>query len=353
MIKLCYVLSYRDPRYIRTLSLLNGLALLPDVEVYVAINQSKGLWRYIDTLFQVWRIKRRYYPDCYLLGFRGHELFWLLRWLIGRKPLIFDSLMSPHSALRDDRKLGWLGSVISHPWYFLEKAILHQADSVLTDTRLHVEFLADHFNLCRSSIYAVPIGALDRLPIDSNRSEPSDKKFNVLFYGSFLPLHGIAIILRAAAMLRHLPIFFTFIGGGGSSLRQFQRWCQLLQLQNYHHLRWVDFDSLLDEYIAEAALCLGGPFGDTPQARRVVTGKTVQCLAMQRATVIGDIAEDFGFIDKYNCLLVRQGDPAALASVIEWAYLNQDQLLIIGKRGHELYQEGFSEVRIAHQLKPS
>jgi glycosyltransferase involved in cell wall biosynthesis len=350
VIKLCYVLAYRDPHYIRTLSLLDALALLPNVELYIAINRSRGCWRYIETLWQVLSIKQRYRPDCYLLGFRGHELFWPLRWLIGRKPLIFDSLMSPHAALSEDRKFGCLGRIISYPWYFVEKALLRRADSVLTDTQLHVEFLANRFQLCRSSIYAVPIGAVDR-SLHSRDLQLVNQPFKVLFYGSFLPLHGMIVILRAAALLRDLPIFFTFIGGGDSSLIEFEKLCRSLQLKKLEHLKWVDFDELLDHYIPEANLCLGGPFGDTPQARRVVTGKTVQCLAMKKATIVGGIAENFGFIDKYNCLLVKQGDPVALAADIEWAYLNRDQLVTIGERGANLYQENFSSGRIAKVLK--
>ncbi|MBK8750229.1 MAG: hypothetical protein IPL99_00620 [Candidatus Competibacteraceae bacterium] len=201
------MLAYREPRYVRTLSLLNALALLPNVKVYVAINRKKRCWRYIETMWQVWWIKQRYHPDCYLLGFRGHELFWPLRWLIGQKPLIFDSLMSPHAALRDDRKFGRLGGIISYPWYFVEKALLRRADSVLTDTQLHVEFLTNHFQLCHSSIHAVPIGAVYRSLVHSHNSELPNQPFKVLFYGSFLPLHGMEVILRAVALLSDLPIF--------------------------------------------------------------------------------------------------------------------------------------------------
>ncbi len=351
MLKLCYVLSYRDPRYIRTLSLLNALALLPDVKVYIAINRNQGCWRYIETLWQVWRIKKHYHPDCYLLGFRGHELFWPLRWLIERKPLIFDSLMSPHAALHDDHKFGLLGDIISYPLYFVEKAILRRADKVLTDTKLHADFLANHFQLCRPDIHTVPIGAIDRASNYFYNLKSNNQSFKVLFYGSFLPLHGITVILKAAALLRSLPIFFTFIGGSGSSLIEFQKLYRSLQLQKLEHLRWIDFDELLDRYIAGSHLCLGGPFGDTPQARRVVTGKTVQCLAMKKATIVGGVAENFGFIDKHNCLLIKQCDPIELAAAIKWAYLNQDQLAIIGKRGGQLYQENFSSFYIAKSLK--
>lgn len=345
-LKLCYVLSYREPRYIRTRTLLEALERLPGIEVYTAINRRRDFWRYFETLWQLWQIRRRYHPDCYLLGFRGHEIFWPV-YLIADKPLIFDSLMSPFAAMRDDRKFGRSGATLSGFWYFVERSILRRADSILTDTRLHEQFLSECFQLPQMKIHAVPVGAVETIPIASSRT---DQFFNVLFYGSFLPLHGMGIILQAAALLRDYPIYFTFIGGSGRRLAEFRQLCRSLRLSRFNHLSWVEFDELLNHYIGSAHLCLGGPFGDTPQARRVMTGKTMQCLALGKATVVGEVAEEFGLVDKHNCLLVKQGDPEALAEAIAWGYDNREQLPQIGENGKKLYQERLSVERIASVL---
>ena len=164
----------------------------------------------------------------------------------------------------------------------------------------------------------------------------------VLFYGSFLPLHGLDTILKAAALLRELPIRFDFVGGNSRQARKFMTDCANKGVTRYTHRPWVSFDELINVTIPEADLCLGGPFGDTEQARRVITGKTSQCLALGKPTIIGEIDEKHGFVNKQNCLLVPQGNPEALAEALRWAHNHREQLALIGDRARAIYAERLS-----------
>jgi len=122
-------------------------------------------------------------------------------------------------------------------------------------------------------------------------------------------------------------------------------------LHNVIHHSWVNLEEL-PRWIARADVCLGGPFGNTGQARRVVTGKTYQFLAMAKPTVVGKIDEDNGFRDKENCLLVPQGDGQALAEAIAWALANRERLKDMGKKARNLYLERFSIRCIKASLAP-
>lgn len=341
--KVCYVLAYRDPGYIRTRTLLNALDSIEGLDVFPAINTDCGVFRYVETFIAALRIKRKNQPDCFIIGFRGHEIFWLIRLIAGKKAVLFDGLMSPYAALHEEGKLGWLGKLLSIPIRWIEHSILHNADAVLTDTRLHQLYYERFFQINSDKVIPLPVGAVEQ-NVFRNMGSSTYKTciFNVLFYGSFLPLHGIDIILRAAARLGNLPIHFNFIGGNDKSISNFRRLCAKLKLQNYTHRKWVGFNQLLREEIPHSDICLGGPFGNTLQAQRVVTGKTSQCLALRKATVVGRIDEDYGFVDKNNCLLVEQGSDAALADALRWAYLNSDKLTRIGEQGFLLYEMRFS-----------
>ncbi len=346
----CYILAYRQPNYIRTQTLLQALQHLPQVKLVTAINRRRGVLRYWDTLRQLWQLRQCEQPDVYILGFRGHELFWPVRWLTRSKPLIFDSLLSPTAALIDEQKQGKLGVQIGRWLMPFERAILQRADLVLTDTQLHVRFLCQRFQLPPAKVQALPVGADESLP--SLPARVDNTRFEVLFYGSFLPLHGMDIMLQAAAQLRDQPIHFTFIGGTGQNLRQFAQLRQHYDLgETVTHIQWVEFDELIQHYIPQADLGLGGPFGNTPQAQRVVTGKTSQFLALGKATVIGQIDEAVGFIDKQNCLLVPQGNVTALAEAILWASQHRTTLPSLGQAGLQLYQSRLSIEQIAHGLQ--
>lgn len=339
---MCYVLAYRAPDYIRTRTLLAALNTCAGVRTVSAINAHTGIRRYAETLKRLKRVREEAEPDIYLLGFRGHEIFWLVKAIVGKKPLIVDALMSPSAALRDENRLGLLGRLLAPVVGWLEAAILRRADLVLTDTHLHVAWYARAFGISESKMVAVPIGAVEAVQTCSWVTERAEGEFHVLFYGSFLPLHGMDIIIRAAAMLQDLPVYFDFIGGGKSHERRLRRSCEVHGVTRYSYRQWVPFGELLAREIPAADLCLGGPFGATPQACRVVTGKAAQCLALAKATVVGRIAEDFGFVDHENCLLIEQGNADSLSRAIRWAFENRSLLGDIGQAGRNIYEKQLS-----------
>lgn len=353
--QLAYVLAYRAPDYIRSQSLLRALGNCTGIELLVARNRSTGIKRYLETWRALRQLRKTYTPDIYVLGFRGHEIFWLVRWLTRGKPLVFDALMSPSAALREENKAGLLGRLLAPLVHPFERSILQRADLVLTDTQQHVKFYVAHFGLPQDKVLAIPVGAMETFASTDSpaaRTE-TDAPFSVLFYGSMLPLHGVDVIVAAAAQLADLPIRFDFIGGSARQAQQLQRLCTAQGVARYTYRRWVPLADLVSVEIPAATLCLGGPFGGTPQARRVITSKTSQGLALGKATVIGAIDDDCGFIDKDNCLLVPQADASSLAAVLRWAVAHREALPAIGQRGKALYRERLSVQTITQQLCPA
>ena len=357
VLRVAYILAYRSPNYIRTLNILDALSLIPNIRLYQARNRQKGIFRYVQTLVRLIWIRIMHNPDIYILGFRGHEIFWLVRVICFGKALIFDSLMSPYSALKHEQKLGRIGVLISKVVFILEKSILTHSSLVLTDTSNHADFIAKTFAIEKQKIIALPMAAVESIaPSASSQTLPlawrtQPNALRVLFYGSFLPLHGVDIIMKAIASLDQSQFAFHFVGGDGERLRTFEASVANFQLNNVSHERWVSFEKLLQHYIVHADLCLGGPFGNTPQSSRVVTGKSVQCLALGKATVIGRIDTQFPFRDRENCLLVEQGNPESLRQALQWAAENRAQLDQIGKQGQQLYSRCFSIASMKEQLQ--
>lgn len=351
-IKVAYVLSYRAPNYIRTKSILGALKTLKGFHLLKVINKKKGFARYVETLWSLLICRIKHNPDCYILGFRGHEIFLPVKIITLGKPLIFDELMSPTDALRSDYKFGKLGAFIGIILFNLEKAILKFSDRTLTDTKTHKDFLVDKFNLESEKVIPIPVGADEDIKCPRRSFEGGyDTPLRVLFYGSLLPLHGMACMVEAAKILEDQAIKFTFIGGSQKAIQEFNYLCKKFDIKNIEHIAWVDFDELMEQHLAKSDLCLGGPFGKTAQAARVVTGKTQQSLAFGIPTLVGEIDEDFGFKDKENCLLVERGCPQSLADAMIWALQNRERLGAIGESGKRLYFEKFSRMRLADILK--
>ena len=352
--RVCYALAYRDPRYVRSQSLRAALARMPDVEVIPAVNSTRNCWRYVEMLWRLLRARRAYDPHVYVLGFRGHEIAWLVRALTRGRPLVVDAMMSPYAALVEEGKAGPVGAMLARLWRPIEKHAMDCSDLVLTDTPLQAQDLARRFGIAPERILVLPVGASEpATPVTTQPASALTEPLNVLFYGSFLPLHGVSVIVHAAGLVPDLPIHFRFIGGNPKQVRALHAACARQGVTAYTHTRWVPLPELIEREIPSADLCLGGPFGGTPQARRVVTGKTSQCLALGRPTVVGQIAADYGFIDRENCLLVPQADPCALAEALRWAHANREQLSGIGAAGLLLYAQRLSVDVIAQNLAPA
>jgi glycosyltransferase involved in cell wall biosynthesis len=348
----CYALSYYFPQFVRTATLVAALRQIESITVYEAINKSRGWGRYFQTLLQLLFIRLRHNPDFYILGFRGYELFWPVRLIAWGKTLIFDHMMSPYDSIINERKSLTPGSFLSRILYWYEKSLLQVADLVFTDTSIHKSYFDDLFGLNGDKIFPVHVAADESLfkPCAKPRLSSPSKSFKIFFYGSFLPLHGTDIILRAAAILRSKPVHFTLVGGAGESLLKFRALKTELRLRSVTHIPWIEY-SEIPKFACQADLCLGGPFGNTGQARRVITGKTYQFLALAQPTVVGLIEPNEHFLHQENCLLVAQGSPEALAEAITWALRNRDRLSEIGRKGYELYLQNFSIARLTERLK--
>ncbi|GGD04628.1 glycosyltransferase family protein [Halopseudomonas salina] len=334
-LKVCYALAYKAPKYIRTLSIIQALEREEKIHLTVATNSSTNTFRYLETTLKLIIQAFRGRPDIYILGFRGHELYWLLKLIAGNRPIVIDALMSPYASLVEERKLGKAGLIISNIIKIVESTILKSADLIITDTDSHSKYYSETFSISEKKIVTVPVGAIE---IDHLTRTPVESSLTILFYGSFLPLHGVSTIVDAIAFIPDIPLHFIFIGGKLEYEKTLKKaFAKRTPTLSYKYIESVPFDQLIDFYIPMADVCLGGPFGGTKQAHRVITGKTSQCLALARTTIIGETNEVKNFKHKENCLITKQNDPKSLAENITWCWDNRDRLEKIGIEGRKMY----------------
>ena len=309
------------------------------------MNTSPKPRRYLETIGKIIKILRAHKTRLWLVNFRGHEIYWPVRWLVGKKSrIIFDQLISAYDAWVNERKTFKANSLIGKIVYRIERAIMADADYLLTDSQSQAEYYAD--------LYRVPVkkftvirGSVNESmfsPLSTPRKFDFSESFVVFTYGYFIPLHGMHLILPVAEMLRDLPVRFMIAGGRGKALTEFLVTREQKGLTNISHKPWINFNEL-PSYIRGAGLCLGGPFGDTKQAKRVITGKALQFLACESPTVIGlsDETEEL-FTDKVNCLLVQRGSAEALAESISWGFHHQGELAEIARQGRLTYEKYYS-----------
>ena len=252
-----------------------------------------------------------------LVTFPGHYLMplaWILtRW--PRKKLVFSVFISLSDTLVDDRgKVSWV-----HPYawflYMVDFFSCHMADEVLLDTKAHREFFVRRFRLNPARVKVAYLGSRTDL-FFPKKTPKNPNRFDVLFYGTYIPLQGIEHIIAAAAILQpiHPHIQFTLIGSG----QTYKQMRQLAEKKGVHNVTFqerVPFTELPDR-IRSAHLNLG-VFGTSGKASRVIPHKVYDAMACGMHVLTADtpaIHEKFDGDEHMH--LCKAGDPATLAETI-------------------------------------
>ena len=336
----CLVTCYYDTNYVRTTTLRESARHGSYDYVHVA-NKKRGIGQYFEVLFGLIKVRLTRNPDVYFLTFRGYEILPIIRLITLGKPLVYDEFINPIELVVHEQKIiksPMLISVISWGYRLCLKTVQH----ITTDTRSHAEYSAEMMNIPIDKYTVLPLGTDEETFDFAKHSgiEPDSDKFQVFYYGSMLPLHGVDVVLKAMELLKdYAGIELLMVGGKDRAKQAIEEATNLGA--RVKHQAWIDYDKL-PVAMSKASLCLGGPFGATTQSRYVITGKTYQQLSLSCPTVIGLNKESDVFKDKFNSLIVEQDSPAKLAEAILWAYKNRDQLEEIGRNGRKLYKEKFS-----------
>ncbi|HKP26997.1 MAG TPA: glycosyltransferase [Dongiaceae bacterium] len=311
-----------------------GVALVQcHVDVWSGIEDKANIagWRRIAAVIGklilaypvlIWRYLRLPRHDVVLVGYLGHLdviVLWPFAALRG-VPVVWDAFLSLYETVVEDRQmvgprhpLAWL--VWAWDWL-----ACRAADLVLLDTHAHAHWFQSEFKLRDGRTDAVFVGAEpDAFAPLPNAGSGTDGPIRVLFYGQFIPLHGIETIVAAAARTAPELYSWTIIGTGQEDARI----RTLLDAHPIPHLRWITWVpyAQLRESIATADICLG-IFGQSGKAARVIPNKVFQVIAAGRPLVTRDspAMRELVTADTPGIHLVRAGDAdSLLAGIAELA----------------------------------
>ena len=254
------------------------------------------------------------------MTFPGHYIM-PLAWVLTRFPrrkLLFDAFISLYDTNVCDRRRVSRWHPRAWLWYIVDFVSCHLADEVIIDTEEHKKYSVRAFRLHPKKIRVIYLTSRPDLFFPKNRNSQlaTRNSFNVLFYGSYIPLHGIEYILYATAILQDTfpRVHFTLIGSG-------QEQHTMFALAKKLHLRHVTFLPPvplheLPSRIHTADLCLG-IFGTSGKVKRVIPHKVLDAVACGIPVITADTpAMRERFCDHRLVTLCRQGDPHSIAEAI-------------------------------------
>lgn len=281
--------------------------------------------------------------------FRQRDLVAARKWSRDRGiPLVFDPLISAYDKQVFEREKVGKETAAARRLLAWESKLFQMADRVIADTTLHAEYFSETLGVQRERLWVVYVGAEE--PLFGYGEIPSRHTgiLEVLFYGSFNPLHGTDVIAEAARLYKGPPVNWRFIGKGPSRDR-----CETLMrgLDNVIFEDWVSYHDLPSK-IRQADIVLG-IFGTTPKASRVIPNKVFQALACGRIVITRHSSaypEQLRSDLTSGVIWVDAGSSTNLCERLSELANCPEKLMGLSENARKSYQRYFSNAVLAKQL---
>jgi glycosyltransferase involved in cell wall biosynthesis len=291
--------------------------------------------------------------DVLIVGYVGHLDVLLARFLslFRRRPVVLNALVSLYDTAVLDRALVPERSARARLLHWLDRTAFRLADRVLIDTDTHGRHLAAAYGVPPERLIAVRVGAdptgLPETPPPPPPIGPENGPVTVLWFGTYIALHGVPTILQAARRLAGRDDMRFEMLGRGQELAAVR--AQGDGPNVHFDARWVDRPALL-RAIARSHVCLG-VFGSGEKAGRVIPCKVYDALAMGRPVVTADTPAARELLtDGRDALLVPPGDPGALAEALAALADDPARRAALGAAGHATYLARCTPAAIGRDL---
>ncbi len=368
-LRICYFGTYRAT-YSRNQIMIAGLRAngVDVIECHIPLWQgiedrvktASGGWAslgFVKRVFSTYvRLLKQYFLlgkdyDVMILGYPGQLDVFLARLItwFQRKPLVLDLFMSIY-LIALERNLDARSKISVRLLRKLEWAACRLPDLLICDTEAYRDWHVQTHSLPSGKFRLVPTGADDRVFKPVNLDKPDDGLFRVLYYGTFIPNHGVEYIVKAANLLKdHTDIQFELAGQGPDREKAMQL-AEKYKLKNVTFTGWVD-KADLPRKIAQADLLLG-VFGSTPQSLMTVQNKIYEGLAMRKAVITGRAPQvERQFTHKEHLYFCKREDAESLASGVLELKENRWVIEYLAQHGMALFNTDYSITQLGKHYK--
>ena len=275
-----------------------------------------------------------------LLPFSKNQFF---KNFLKRDRLINDFFISNYDTYVFDRKK--ITNKNPRAWwkYFQDWFNFKFSKYLISDTMAHFKYWETLFGKFTGKHLVLPVLADTSIyyPLDKNIE---NEKIRILFYGSFIPLHGIDVILNAFSILEKNNISFEAnIIGKGQMYSQMKELYSSLNLTQVSMNGEVINENQLSNMIREHDIVLG-IFGESEKAKSVIPNKVYQSTACKKCTVSmkSDVLKEF-----YNeeDLITCNNNPESLANTLIDLINDKTKIEIISQNAYNQFNKIYLEAQ--------
>lgn len=329
-----YAISYYDPQYYSP----------KNRTIFRRI--SFRLLRELSSLF-------RFFPlisaDCIVvlaMGY-GFPLWYLtLAKLLGI-PIITDFYISFFDTLVNDRRTVASVTLQAKRLKRFDKTLIQSSSACIflnqAERDLYLE-VAEISNFNNS--YIVPLCTPEKGKARLDFFQGKRDIVNLCWWGTFIPLHGLEVILRACEILKNKQVKFKMhvLGTSEEKAKPYKKLADTLglgSLVSFHNdLRFAD-DSLPDWLCRNCDMAFG-LFGSSKKAKTVLVNKVVESLSMGIPVISQPSEGIIEFLEPGSEIETVAPKPEALAEGIQKLISQKEYALMLAENGFKKYQETFT-----------
>jgi len=310
----------------------------------------KFWWRVVKAYSKLlWKYQKIGDYDILMVGYPGQVDVFLARFLanIKKKPLVWDVFMSIY-LIAIERKLGQKKHSSVKLIRGIEARALRKPDLLIQDTAEYVKWFQKEYGIRPEQFKLVPTGADDRIFKPLPEVNNSDGLFHVLYYGTFIPNHGVMHIVKAAQLLKdEHEIIFDMIGDGPER-KAAEEFVKSNELKNVRFYDWMTQENLLD-HINISDVCLGA-FGDTPQSLMTVQNKIYECMAVGKTVITGNSPAIQDKFTHKSDIFICERKPAGIAKAVLTLKSHPELSKQISENELSNFRQNYSLTSLGNQL---
>ena len=274
--------------------------------------------------------------------FRHRDLESASKWAFQKNiPIIFDPLISSWDKKINEQSKYKKTSKESLSLKKKESTLFNKSNLLVADTEAHKKFFIKEFKIPEKKIFVINVGAEEKIFFPNKKIVVSNQ--DILFYGSFLELHGVKVIIDAAKILKDESIKWTLIG-------------DFKKIKPKDLPLNISFESTMNikklAFKINKATLLLGIFSSSEKANNVIPNKVFQSLACGK-TVITRYADAYPksfFKKNMGIFFVKPNDPMALAQQVLKVINDKKLIEKTNKLARYTFENFYSEEKIRKQV---
>lgn len=287
-----------------------------DKGTLTGVEQLRAAWRWLAAMPRLVRGYLAAPPHAaVLVPYLGLvDLFVLLPFARARGvPIVWQVFISPYDTAVNDRRMLSKWNPLAWALYAAEWIAVRAVDRSFIDTPAHARRFEALLGVAPGTVGAVPLGT-DPRRFPPRAGRPTlHSPLRVLFYGQYIPLHGLETIVRAARLVEEagVPVQWELVGAGQEEAR-ITALIASLGVRSVRQAGWVAPGELPARiHAADVGL---GVFGTSGKALTVIPNKAYEIAATQTPLISGDSPAMRDFAPGHPWVFrTAPGDPRALA----------------------------------------